>query len=214
MVDGDGGGNNENYFIYLNSRRQKIKVFLTFMFILFILVALGVAFLTVFYNAIQDARVIKAFSSLVKNEIIQLTPIGVFYAHLFGGLFFLPSPDEIIFYLSLVKGNPILLTFFMANAGFYLAQIINYFLGFKFSNIIIHLVSKRKMFKSRRFVNKYGSLGVFLFNFLPLPAPVLTFALGIIKYNIYRLFFFTILGKVAKYGIIVMFFLLVNGRLF
>ncbi len=69
--------------------------------------------------------------------------------------------------------------------------------------MIMHIASKKKVYDTRRFVNKYGALGIFLFNFLPFPAPLLTFALGIARYNFTRLFVLTLVGKLAKYIVLI-----------
>jgi len=74
---------------------------------------------------------------------------------------------------------------------------------------VLHLVSRKKVYKARRYINKYGSYGIFLFTAVPfLPGPLVTFALGVAKYNIPRLFVITFLGKSLTYGIIVILFLL------
>ena len=122
-----------------------------------------------------------------------------FDAHLLGGLFFVPSPDEIIFYYGLSKGHSYLFAFVGAILGYMIAQVINYYAGNKISPLVMHVISKRKVYKARRFVNKYGTLGIFLFNFLPFPGPLLTFALGIAKYNFIRLFVLALTGIAFKY---------------
>jgi len=62
-----------------------------------------------------------------------LTIFGLFLAHLIGGLFFVPSPDEIIFYYGLIKGNNYILALFFSTLGYILAQVFNYYLGKKIS---------------------------------------------------------------------------------
>ncbi|MDO8467485.1 MAG: VTT domain-containing protein [Nanoarchaeota archaeon] len=144
----------------------------------------------------------------VKGDVINTTPIGLFYLHFIGGIFFVPSADELIFYYGLIEGNPPILSFLAALIGFLLAQILNYFIGLKTSSFILNIVSKKKVYKTRRFVNKYGAYGIFIFNVLPLPSPLLTFALGLAKYNFKRLFLITILAKSIEYGILIAIFLL------
>lgn len=52
-------------------------------------------------------------------------------------------------------------------------------------------------------MNKYGAWGIFIFNFLPLPGPLLIFALEIARYNFTRLFVLTLAGKIAKYIVLI-----------
>ncbi len=138
----------------------------------------------------------------IKENIATFTWSGVFYAHFIGGLFFVPSLDEVVFYYALVKNSLWLFIFIAAIAGYMLAQLVNYFVGMKMSDPIFSLVSKSKLYKARRYINKYGSFGIFIFNALPFPAPLLTFGLGIAKYNFSRLMLWTLIGKVVKYTII------------
>ena len=67
----------------------------------------------------------------------------------------------------------------------------------------MNFISKKKVYETRRFINRFGGYGVFLSNLSPLPAEILTFALGITKYNVYRLYTLQILGTVIKYVAIV-----------
>ena len=122
----------------------------------------------------------------------------------------MPLSQELFFYYGISKGSPIFLSLLMINAGFLLAQFVNYELGKKLNRFFLYFMSKKKLYKTRRFINKRGWVGVFLFNLLPLPAPLLTFALGITKYNIYRLFFFMVLGNIIKYAVMIGFFVLTH----
>ncbi len=195
------------HFITRTSHGSKIRSFLGVCFLIIILVALGIVFSTFWYYFIQHLPGLSWVVEYIKQEVASVTLSGLFYAHLLGGLFFVPSPDEIIFYYALMKGNTPHLALIVATAGYMVAQIINYVLGRKLSGPILTIVSKEKVYKFRRFTNAYGGLTVFVFNVLPFPAPLLTLALGIAKYNFYRLMFWTTLGKVIKYGAIAAFYL-------
>ena len=88
-----------------------------------------------------------------------------------------------------------------------LVQILNYYIGFKLSPYVIDLLSKRKIYHARRYIHKYGGYGIIIFNVLPLPAPLLTLALGITKYNFRRLMILTIIGRGLKYASVIVFYL-------
>jgi membrane protein DedA with SNARE-associated domain len=145
------------------------------------------------------------------ENIKNLTLWGLFLAHLIGGIFFVPSPDEIIFYYGLIKGNNYFLALVFSTTGYMIAQLLNYWVGKKISPLIMHVISKKKVYETRRFVNKYGSIGIFIFNFLPFPGPLLTFALGIARYNAIRLFALTLLGKICKYAALILIFMIVSA---
>lgn len=144
----------------------------------------------------------KVFVSLNYN-LTNTTPLGLFYGHFLGGLFFVPSADELIFYYGLLNGNSLLFSFIAALSGYLLAQLVNYVLGYNVGAFLLHLVSKRKVYRTKRWINKYGAYGIFVFNITPLPAPLLTFALGVTKYNFRRLFLITIVAKTLEYLVII-----------
>ena len=189
------------------------KIWTLISFVIFILGILIISFffsaffLRVLYSIPYASRLV----GILSESISSATVGGLFFAHLIGGLFFVPSPDEIIFYYGLLKGNFYLFALIFSIAGYMISQVINYYVGNKISPIIMHVVSKRKVYKARRFVNKHGTWGIFLFNFLPLPGPLLTFALGIAKYNFTRLFVLTLIGKMCKYIFLIILYFLFSG---
>lgn len=197
-------------FVYEASNHYKIKVAIGLLLFLALFLGLTIIIYTVATSYSSEHSFLASFVLTIQNEIINLTPIGLFYSSFLGGIFIVPSAEEIVFYLALMKGNPIILSIVLVNLGHYASQVVNYFLGLKIGKLIVPLISKRKIYKARRFVNKYGQYGVFIFNVTPLPAPLLTFALGITRYNKYRLFLFTIAGTILKYAVIAGVFVLVH----
>lgn len=198
---------NASHFIAETSSKRKRKIVLTTFVICLILIGMGIAGFTVLKESIKNTSLFKPIYNVIVNEIQESTPVGLFYQSFLTGLFFVPFPQELFFYIGLQKGNSIILSVLLSNAGYLLAQALNYALGWSLSQTVIHLISKKTLYKARRYVNKHGRTGLFLFNLFPLPAPVLTLGLGITKYNIYRLFFYTLLGSMLKYPIVVLFFL-------
>ena len=195
-------------FIQENSSWAKLWTLITSLLILFLILIIGVFFSTFFYDILYSIPYVDGWIGFFTLNIKNLTIFGLFLAHLIGGLFFIPSPDEIIFYYGLIKGNNYLLALFFSTLGYMIAQLFNYYFGKKISPLIMHIISKKKVYDARRYVNKYGSWGIFLFNFLPLPGPLLTFALGIARYNFTRLFVLTLAGKIAKYTVLILSYLL------
>ena len=172
---------------------------------------LVIVFYKFWYNLIQTIPILHRIITSLKYNILNVTPIGLFYEHFIGGIFFVPSADELIFYYGLIHGNPPLFSFFAAVGGYMLAQILNYLLGYKISNFMLHFVSKKKVYKTKRWINKYGVYGIFVFNALPLPAPLLIFALGVTKYNFKRLFIITLIAKILEYLVLIGIFLLFSA---
>ncbi len=198
------------YFIAENSSKEKIKTAIVFSAILVLIIVFILFFSVIQYLVLQNLPFIGAAANSIKKDLINTSPIGLFYSHFIGGIFFVPSADEAIFYYGLLTGNPPFLSFTAALCGFFLSQILNYFFGSKISSFMLPIISKKKLYKTRRYVNKYGAYGIFLFNFLPFPSPLLTFALGIARYNKYRLFLIILISKSLEYSALILLFLLIS----
>lgn len=183
---------------------QKVKVF--------VLTLLAIAFLVGVYQFamswVEGAGYEESFQaakSFVASEIYRVTPLGLFFLGLFGGLFFIPLPLEFFFIAALNKGNPALLSLGLLLAGYLPSQLLDYFLGSRFNRLLMHFVSKKKLYRSKRWVNRFGPYAILVFNLLPLPSPMLTFALGIARYNPMRLFAFLLVGVLIKFFVLMLF---------
>ncbi|MEK6850011.1 MAG: VTT domain-containing protein [Nanoarchaeota archaeon] len=190
---------NKYAFVYENSNFYKIRIFIFALVFILILLALIIAFRETLWQAAKQNNLIQSIVSLTRLKSVELNVSDLFFAGLLGGLFFILMPLEVMFYSSIIKGSSPLLSIFMMTSGFVLAQAINYYVGTKFSPLVMNFVSRKKVYSVRRFINKHGSYGIFLINLSPLPSEILTFALGLAKYNVYRMFMFVILGTLLKY---------------
>ena len=193
----------QHAFVYENSNVYKLRLFFFSIVFALIAVAIAIAFRDFLFRATQNSTIIKSLLNLIKLKFTALSPADLFFASLIGGLFFILLPIEAIFFSSIKIGGNFFISTFMVVAGFTVAQAINYYIGYKFNPVVMNFISKKKVYKTRRAINKYGGYGVFFLNLSPLPAELLTFALGIARYNVYRLFFLQILGAALKYVIIV-----------
>ncbi len=197
----------EKELIYEIPNRNKVKIILIIS-ILFVLIVIGALFFeTIIYSYIKDSVIFRSIGSVIRDEIVKFTSLGLFYASIIGGLFFIPMPLEIFFYIGLIKGNSIVISYILINIGYTISQYINYVLGVKFSPFILPFVSKRNIYKVRRYVNKYGGYAIFFSSIVPSPSEILVLALGITKYNEVRLFSLVILANGVKYAAIVLFFI-------
>lgn len=194
-------------FIYEWTDYNRKKAVLTVIISSLILIAISVAIINS-WSVVKSSTPFTAIKSFVIEDIEEVTPLGLFYITFLGDLFFNPLPPELFFVTGLIKGNPIYLTLVLVMAGAILAHIFNYFLGSRFHGFFRYFMSKKNLYKLRRKVNKYGAYAVLIFNVAPFPAPLLTFALGITKYNVSRLFTFLLIGNFIKYGAITLFYTL------
>ncbi len=201
---------NNSIFIEENSHSKKMNILVFIACLLFLFFILISGLLFVWSRNPENISFWSLITDNTFNYIQNTTPYGLFLSHFIGGIFFVPSADELIFIYGLINGNSVLFSFIAAVIGYSFAQIVNYYMGAKLSSYILPLVSKKKVYKIRAKINNYGVYAVFLFNFLPLPAPLLTFALGVAKYNRYRLFAVILLAKVLEYAALIILYFLIS----
>lgn len=202
----------EHYnYIQENNPMHRIKALVFSIAGLILVLFLAIFFYKFWYHFIQTTPFLNRIITYLTYNIANTTPMGLFYGHFIGGIFVVPSADELIFYYGLLNGNPLLFSFIAALAGYMSAQVLNYTIGSKLSNFMLHLVSKKKVYKTKRWINKYGVYGIFVFNILPLPAPLLVFALGVTKYNFKRLFIIMLTAKILEYLALMGVFLLFSA---
>lgn len=180
------------------------------LFTAFVLISVGVviAILILFYLFSwrhSDNIIITTIAGGIGHITTQIgdaTLLGVFYGSLIGGLFFVFVPTEALF-ISFLRAdhNPILLIAIYIS-GFILSYSLNYFVGLKLNRIAKKAIGPKKFYSTKGIMNRYGSLGVFGFNALPLPSQPLATILGVFKYNKSRFYVLFISGQLAKYIVI------------
>lgn len=189
--------------IFTYERNEKL-------FTAFVLISVGIiiAILILFYIFAwrhSDNVVITTLAqgiSHITTQISDATLLGVFYGSLIGGLFFVFVPTEALF-ISFLRAhhNPILLIIIYIS-GFILSYSLNYFVGLKLNRVAKKAIGPKKFYSTKGIMNRYGSLGVFGFNALPLPSQPLATILGVFKYNKGRFYILFISGQLAKYIVI------------
>jgi membrane protein YqaA with SNARE-associated domain len=189
-------------YMFRTSRQQKYRVIAS---VIAILACIG--FLYYVYKLIgvthPDILVIESY---VKSQIMSVTPVGLFILSGLGAFFFLPIPTDILYFTALAQGMDPKSVFIMVMLGSLIFNYFNYLLGWQLSNHMRYLISVKQLYEAKRWVNKYGAWAVFIFNLTPLPGSVLTFALGITRYNLWRLYIFYTLGNALKYGLYIAIF--------
>jgi membrane protein YqaA with SNARE-associated domain len=194
-------------FVFETSRKEKVRAFVISLIVVLIIFAisgiLGEKFLSYVLSSSQD----KGFA-FAKEAVTNVSLSGLFWISFLGTSIFVPMPIELFYWISLTKSNGVILSFLIATLGFVLMQMINYWLGLKLSPFFMNILSKKKVFKIRRTVNKYGMWAVFALNVIPSPSELLTFALGLTKYNFTRLFVVLSLATAIKYGAMALFYII------
>ncbi|MFC1648601.1 YqaA family protein [Nanoarchaeota archaeon] len=186
-------------FVYEISRHEKLKTLFFTVLIGIVMIGVTYSVYTLVNNSPTGTQGITVMKSFVENDIKKFTPAGLFYSALIGSFFFIPLPIEAFYIIGLSNGNSAFWSFFLVIAGLLPGHALDYYIGTKFGPYIMKFVSKKKVYKAKRWVNRYGTYAIIFFNILPLPAPVLSFALGLTKYNFARLFTFLVIGASLKF---------------
>ncbi len=151
----------------------------------------------------------------VSREIQKPSLIGVFFTTLFGGLFFFYLPIEFLYiratYSKLDASDLIALHLI----GLLISFSINYFLGRIAARACIKLISPKKFYRMKGFLNRYGVLAIFAFNALPLPAPILSAILGVIRYKKKIFYPVFVVGQLSQ-SVVILFFVrfVFSGKIF
>lgn len=193
-------------FILERSNKHHIEVVVTFLLIVFVLAAFISGVVIFWGESIGESHSYASIKDFFNKEIKKTTPLGLFYISFFGNLLFVPLPIEIAFVQALRVGQPAFASLFFSLAGLIPAYALDYFIGARLSSLVFIFISPKKIYKSKRWVNTYGPYAIFGFNLLPLPSNELTFGLGIARYNVVRLFVFTLCGSILKFIAIMGFF--------
>ena len=127
--------------------------------------------------------------------------------HFAGYLFFILSPVELFFlYLISLDYNPFSLIF-LAIITAMLAQLIDYTIGYFISHtFIVDIIGEKRYEKSRKRIDKYGNLTIFLFNLLPLSSPIIALVAGMLRYKLKSVLFYSFVGLLIKYVVISLIF--------
>ncbi|MBX4212146.1 VTT domain-containing protein [Candidatus Pacearchaeota archaeon] len=191
----------EYKFVYETSIYQRLKVWAIFILIVAVLSVLTYYHLkTLPTNAEKYSSAFSFLTTFFNNQIKNLNIFKLVYLTFISELFFSPIPTEILFPISLKAGYPFFLALSIMLVTIVFTNWINYEVGSRLSSFVMQLISKKKVYEIRRWVNNYGVYAIFIANLTPvLPSPALSFAVGLTKYNRTRLFTALILGSVIKY---------------
>lgn len=119
--------------------------------------------------------------------------------HFSGYLFFLLMPVEMAFLYYLTWYDETVLIWFALVTAM-IAQYIDYLIGYTInSQAVTRLVSEKRILRAEKYINRYGNLTIFFFNFLPLSSPIIALAAGVLNFSLRDMFIFSITGLFLKY---------------
>ena len=116
----------------------------------------------------------------------------------------LPFGSEGSLALHILQQYNIWIVILVATVGNYLGSFVNYYIGIKGRNTILHKIvhfKDKDIEKASKLFDKYGSWVLF-FSWIPIIGDPLTFVAGILKYDFYKFTIFVFLGKLFRYIVV------------
>ena len=187
-----------------NLKKKRLSSILTITLLL--LLAILICYYVIFLKNSDKlfVLIINSFFAHILVHVKGATFLGVFYASLFGGLFFVIMPLEAVFVAFLRAGHSPFILIPIYVSGLVISYTVNYLIGMKLTEISKKLITPKKFYKIKKVINRFGAPAVFVFNVLPLPSQPLAAILGVFKYNKTKFYFFFVIGQVIKYTLITM----------
>ena len=116
----------------------------------------------------------------------------------------LPLGSEGALAIYIAQQNNIWVVVLVATIGNYLGSFVNYYIGLKGRNTILHKIihfSDNDIEKASNYFKKYGSWVLF-FSWVPIIGDPLTFVAGLLKYDLKKFTFFVFFGKLFRYSFV------------
>jgi membrane protein YqaA with SNARE-associated domain len=195
-------------FIYGWEKRKKRFYYSLFIGILLtLLISIGIIYfdgITLFKNSFIWKTI-----NYIWLEIYALSYLGIFFVGIFGGLFFITLPLEILFINSLrstteiggeiiINNNPFFI-FLLILLGLSISYFFNYVIGKYFAEAAKKLVSIKKFYQLKSLINRRGSIAIFFISVIGLGSQQLTFIMGVFNYNKTRLIVLTTTGVSLRF---------------
>ena len=164
----------------------------------------------IFYNkalllsVLQKNPQLYAVYEHIAFQIAGRTLLGLAYASLFGSLFFITFPMELLFlYYASLEYNSIALVGIVL-AGGLMGMSFNYFFGRLVGMGLLKKILK-KNFSTLEWINeRFGTLFVFVGNIIPSPIEPFGVLLGATKYPFKKYVYYVFLGRLLKYSFLVL----------
>jgi membrane protein YqaA with SNARE-associated domain len=191
--------------IFAYNRRKKRKfVFYSALVLILILLVIVYYFAYLKDSDLFFIKGVNSFFRHVTYHLAETTLLGSFYAPVFGGMFFVPVPLELVFLTFLTAGHTAWLLVLIYLLGLFISYNLNYMIGGMLTETSKKIISYKRFYKSKGFINKYGPWGIFIFNVLPLPSQPLAAILGVFRYNRIKFYVYAMSGQIIKYTLIVL----------
>ena len=117
----------------------------------------------------------------------------------------LPLGSEALLLYDLTLNLNIFLLFLFATLGNTIGSIVNYYIGLKGEKYLAHkkILKKEKVLKTKRYFDKFGGYCL-LFSWVPIIGDPITIVAGMLRYNIPKFIYLTLISKGLRYTFVIM----------
>ena len=111
-----------------------------------------------------------------------------------------PLGSEALLIYDIKEGYNIYLLVFFATLGNSLGSVVNYYLGLKGEEYLVHkkLINEKYIKVSKKFFDKFGAFSL-LFSWLPIIGDPITFIAGVLKYDFKKFLLLVVIAKFSRY---------------
>lgn len=185
---------------FLLKKEQRSKKFYFFLFLLIFFLSLYV-FRDSILGFLKSMPLIWFFVGPILEEIGKNSLLGLFYLSLFGSLFFISVPIEIVFIYYLSLGYSPFMVLLIASVGSLIGLIFDFLFGFVLGERVLKFFLKDKYDKFKKLVDRFGGFIIFFGNLLPSPIELATVVFGAARFGFRKFVVYSLLGRVAKFGL-------------
>ena len=187
---------------HYNSFKKKIRGIFTIAILS--VIAYSFVFFSIKTGNLIGAEYFGNIINFVTSEYKSFTLRGIFLVGVVGGLFFVPTPLEALYMDYVSRDVNIVLVYFLFLIGITISYSINFFIGYWFSNASKKLISTKKFYQIKRWLNRFGKYAVFIANAIPFaPSQQVALIMGVFKYNRYKFYAQFFLGQGLKLLILI-----------
>lgn len=147
---------------------------------------------------VQQHPLLWAAYQHITAQVEGRTLLGLFYAALFGSLFFITLPIEVIFLYYTTLTHDLFALVLISLTGILLGMSINYCIGRLLGERFLRFVLGDYFQKLKNINDRFGTLFVFFGNLIPSPIEPFSVLLGGTKYSLRKFLVYTFLGKLMK----------------
>lgn len=133
--------------------------------------------------------------------------LNLFFISLISATLFPMGSEAFLIYCLSNKLDIILLLLF-ATLGNSLGSIVNYWIGYKGEDYLDkkNILKEERLIKYKSFFDSWGGYSL-LFSWLPVVGDPLTFAAGVLRYNIKKFILLVVIAKFGRYLFVTLLFL-------